>query len=36
MAAAEPDPNVRAWLDERIKIVDGALAEEMALEARMR
>ena len=36
MAAAESDPNVRAWLDERIKIIDGALAEEMALEARMR
>ena len=36
IASSEPDPNVRAWLDERIEIIDGALAKEMAVEARMR
>lgn len=36
IASSEPDPNVRAWLDERNEIIDGALAKAMAIEARMR
>lgn len=35
IAAAEADSNVHRWLSERIKIIDGAMAEERALEARM-
>ena len=35
-AAAEPDPSVRRWLAERIGILDAALGEARAIEARMR
>ena len=34
-AAAESDPSVRRWLGERIGILEAALGEERALEARM-
>ena len=34
-AAAESDPRVRRWLGERIALLEAALGEERALEARM-
>ena len=35
VAAAEPDPRVGLWLAERIAILDGAMGEARAVEARM-
>ena len=35
IAAAESDPNVGRWLAERLAIIDAAMEEEAALEARM-
>ena len=35
VAAAEPDPRVGLWLAERIAILDGAMGEARAIEARM-
>ena len=35
IAAAEPDPSVGLWLGERIAILDGAMGEARAIEARM-